>query len=100
MAEHQLKELAYAIFLSCCGGRASRGLLADLRASLELSEARAEELARILALVGRHGVTSLGTLEAHVKLLQASLFLERMFFFQGLHIEEGVWLIRCARCVE
>ncbi|KAL4439477.1 hypothetical protein ABPG77_008806 [Micractinium sp. CCAP 211/92] len=70
MAEHQLKELAYAIFLSCCGGRASRGLLADLRASLELSEARAEELARILALVGRHGVTSLGTLEAHVKLLQ------------------------------
>ncbi|KAL4437302.1 hypothetical protein ABPG75_004441 [Micractinium tetrahymenae] len=70
LAEYQLKELAYAIFLSCCGGRASRGLLADLRASLELSEARAEELARILGLVGLHGVTSLATLEAHVKLLQ------------------------------
>lgn len=70
LAEHQLKELAFTVFLSCCGGRASRGLLADLRASLELSEARAEELARILELVTRHGVSTLATLEAHVKLLQ------------------------------
>lgn len=44
LAEHQLKELAYGIFLSCCGGTASAGLLASLRAALELNETRAAEL--------------------------------------------------------
>ena len=44
LAEFQLKELAYAIFLSCAGAKASHGLLASLRASLELSEMRAGEL--------------------------------------------------------
>lgn len=44
LAEHQLKELAYAVFLPCCGPKASPGLLACLRAALELSEARAAEL--------------------------------------------------------
>ncbi|PSC73790.1 hypothetical protein C2E20_3044 [Micractinium conductrix] len=70
LAEFQLKELAYAIFLSCAGAKASHGLLASLRASLELSEMRAGELARTTKLVGQHGVESLATLEAHVKLLQ------------------------------
>ena len=70
LQEYQLKELAYAIFLSCCGAQASPALLGTLRASLELSEARAAELQRITTLVGRQGVTSLATLEMHVKLLQ------------------------------
>lgn len=73
LAEHQLKELAYAIFLSCGGAAASRGLLADLRACLELNETRAAELARITELVGSQGVTSLATLEMHVRLLQVRL---------------------------
>lgn len=34
LREHQLKELAYAVFLSCCGKTASRGLLASLRCAL------------------------------------------------------------------
>jgi hypothetical protein len=69
LQEYQLKELAYAIFLSSTASSASPGLLADLRASLELNEARAAELQRIIELVGRQGVTSLASLEMHVKLL-------------------------------
>lgn len=34
LREHQLKELAYAVFLSCCGKPPSRGLLASLRCAL------------------------------------------------------------------
>jgi hypothetical protein len=70
LREHQLKELAYAVFLSCCGKTASRGLLASLRASLELPEARAGELARITELASKAGVASLASLDAHIKLLQ------------------------------
>ena len=70
LQEYQLKELAYAIFLSCASAQASPGLLADLRASLELNETRAAELQRITTLVGQHGITSLASLEMHIRLLQ------------------------------
>lgn len=58
------------MFLSCAGGTASPGLLASLRAALEVNEARAGELARITALAAHTGVPSLASLDAHVKLLQ------------------------------
>ena len=73
MQEHQLKELAYAIFLSCAGSQASPGLLASLRAQLELNEGRAAELQRITTLVGQQGVTSLASLQMHIKLLQVGV---------------------------
>lgn len=40
------------------------------RASLELPEQRAGELARITELAGKAGVASLASLDAHIKLLQ------------------------------
>ena len=73
MQEHQLKELAYAIFLSCAGSQTSPGLLASLRAQLDLNEGRAAELQRITTLVGQQGVTSLASLQMHIKLLQVSV---------------------------
>eukprot|EP00887_Chlorella_sp_A99_P004701 scaffold4.g4701.t1 len=70
LEEYQMQELAYSIFLGCAGARASEGLLQTLRSQLEINETRAGELLRIVQLVGRHGITSLATLEMHVRLLQ------------------------------
>lgn len=39
-------------------------------AAAQISETRAGELQRIVTIVGQHGITSLATLEMHVKLLQ------------------------------
>ena len=71
MEDHQLKEMAYTVFLGCARVTVPPALAAVMRAQLEISEQRAAELARIVALVAQQGITSLATLEMHVKLLQA-----------------------------
>ncbi len=54
----------------CCHAPDSSSHCTTCRASLELPEARAGELARITELAGKAGVASLASLDAHIKLLQ------------------------------
>lgn len=70
LEEYQMKELAYAIFLARCSTSASAGLTQTLRAQLEINETRATELQRITTLVAAQGVSSLASLEMHIRLLQ------------------------------
>lgn len=97
LEDHQLKEMAYTVFLGCARVTVPPALAAVMRAQLEISEQRAAELARIVALVAQQGITSLATLEMHVKLLQVvrpSAFDSfKNFVWWRETVTSAVWLI-------
>eukprot|EP00803_Ostreobium_quekettii_P002852 evm.model.scf_168.3 EVM.evm.TU.scf_168.3 scf_168:17511-22818(+) len=53
--EHEIQELAYTLFVVCCGSSSDNVLLQKVRQQLELSGARAGEIQQVLALVDRRG---------------------------------------------
>ncbi|RMZ57126.1 hypothetical protein APUTEX25_002358, partial [Auxenochlorella protothecoides] len=67
--ESQLKDLTYATFLAAAGDQASPALLGVLRAQLEVSAARSDEL-RAVAALDAGAKQEIGTLHMHARLLK------------------------------
>eukprot|EP00803_Ostreobium_quekettii_P010118 evm.model.scf_379.4 EVM.evm.TU.scf_379.4 scf_379:34745-39238(-) len=53
--EHEMQELAYTLFVGCCGAGSGDGLTETVRRQLELSGARAGEIQQAVSLVGGGG---------------------------------------------
>ncbi|KAK9829741.1 hypothetical protein WJX72_007612 [[Myrmecia] bisecta] len=74
LEEHQLKELAYTVFVGCCSQSGDADLLKVMQGQLEMNDSRAAEVQRILATAaswdGAAPASAVATLEMHVKLLQ------------------------------
>jgi len=70
MEEQSLREVAFLIFLRSCGHTAPPDLLASLRGQLEISNARAKDLAAVESIARDTGCVTLATPDAHVALLQ------------------------------
>lgn len=68
--EREMQMLAFQIFVSACGSKASPALLQTVRAQLEIGEALGKDLTTVTQLANKNGISSLSTIDALVTLLQ------------------------------
>ncbi len=68
--ERDMQMLAFQIFISSCGSKASPALLQTVRAQLEIGEGLGKDLTSVAQLATKNGIPSLSTIDGLVKLLQ------------------------------
>jgi len=100
LAEDELCEIAYAVFIAACSNsvqQLSPNLHQCLRAQLALTEVHADEIIRTVSVASNQGVTSLALLDAHVRLLQvvrpSSFDTFRNFVRWRNVVTSTVWLV-------
>ncbi len=68
--ERDMQMLAFQIFISSCGSKASPELLQTIRAQLEIGEGLGKDLTTVTQLATKNGIPTLSTVDSLVKLLQ------------------------------
>jgi hypothetical protein len=69
MDDQNLRDIAFEIFIDCCGKSASSDVLQSVRGQLEISEKRGQNLKDVLAKVRKKEKAPLSSIESHLRLL-------------------------------
>ena len=73
MDDQGLRDVAFEVFYACCGSSASQDLMQSLRAQLEISERRANDLCNLVSKARKSEKISITDIRMHLELLKIAL---------------------------